>query len=75
MGIYNVGLYYSVYAASPSWKTSTYRLRMFRLDACDFGLPGGGPGGASLVPVGVLGADSASGVGTRFDRTLMTVLF
>jgi len=36
------------------------------------GRPGGAPGGINLVPVGVLGADS--GVGTRFDRTRITVL-
>jgi len=45
---------------------------MFRLDACDLGRPGGGPGGANLVPVGVLGAES--GVGTKFDRTRIVVL-
>lgn len=35
--------------------------------ACDLGLAGGtGPDGFSLVPVGVLGADSVGGA--RFDR-------
>jgi hypothetical protein len=60
-----------VYAPPSCWNTSTYRLRIFRFDAWDFGRPGGGPWGANLVPVGVLGADS--GVGTRFDRTRIMV--
>jgi len=51
--------------------TSTYRLRTFRLDACDLGRPGGGAGGASRDPVGVLGAEPTppSSEGTKFDRT------
>lgn len=64
-------LSYVIYAPPSCWNTSTYLLRIFRFDACDFGRPGGGPGGANLVPVGVLGADS--GVGTRFDRIRITV--
>jgi len=63
------------YAAAPPvascWNTSTYLLRTFLFDACERGRPGGGPGGASRVPVGVLGAES--GVGTRLERTLITV--
>lgn len=45
---------------------------MFLLDVCDVGRPGGGPEGANLVPVGVLGADS--GVGTKVDRIRGVVL-
>lgn len=65
---------YQVYAGAPSWKTSTYRLRIFLFDACDFGLPGGGPDGASLEPVGVLGADSMPGEGTKLERTRIPLL-
>lgn len=42
---------------------------MFRFDACDVGLPIGGPPDGGLEPVGVLGADSAGGA--KFDRTRM----
>jgi len=42
---------------------------MFRFDACDLGLPVGGPPDGGLVPEGVLGADSAGGA--KFDRARM----
>jgi len=44
---------------------------MFRFDACDLGLPIGGPLNGGLVPVGVLGADSAGGA--KFDRARMAL--
>lgn len=60
-----------VYELPSCCSTSTYRLRTFRFEAWDFGRPGGGAGGASLVPVGVLGAEPTppSSEGTRFERT------
>lgn len=44
-------------------------------EACDRGRLGGGPGDNDLVPVGVLGADSVSAVGTRLDRIRVTFLW
>jgi hypothetical protein len=48
---------------------STYRLRILRFDADDFGRPGDGGGGAKPNPGGngVLEEDLFSG-GTRFER-------
>jgi len=67
-----------LYASPPAscWNTSTYRLRMLRFAACDFGLTGGGVeagtrlGGGGAVafnrgPVGVSGSESA---GARRER-------
>jgi hypothetical protein len=45
------------------------------LDACDFGRPGGGPGGTNVDPIGVFGVELASVGGIKFDRARMTVLF
>jgi len=48
---------------------------MLRFDACDFGRPGGGGGGSNDdATLGVLGDESVSEGGTKFERTRMTVL-
>jgi len=48
---------------------------MARLDAWDFGRPGGGDGGVSVdCRSGELGSDADSGVGAKLDRTRMTDL-
>jgi len=55
------------------WNTSTYRLRTGRLDACDFGRPGGG-GATRNDPDGDADGDADEvSSGTKLDLTRGTV--